>query len=463
MSFPAYPAYKESDVEWLGEVPEHWILTPLKHLALLNPRKSGYEGAIEQLCSFVPMEKLKTGAVQLDEERPIEEVIGGYTYFEDGDVLQAKVTPCFENKNIAIAKGLTNGIGFGSSEINVLRPYQGVNTEYLYYRVQENSYMDFCTSSMMGAGGLKRVPTDVINNFKVATPEIFEQTHIARFLDHETARIDVLFEEQQRLIELLKEKRRAVISHAVTKGLDPMVPMKDSGIEWLGEVPAHWVVCATRRVIRFIEQGWSPECESYPAEEDGWGVLKAGCVNRGIFDSSENKTLPSTLKPIPEYEVRAGDILMSRASGSPELVGSTALLGPVRERLMLSDKIFRVHLEEKVSSQFFVWVMNAQFMRSQIEQALSGGNGLANNLPQSSLLAFWLAIPPEQEQGAIAELINEQIGRIDELIAEGELAVELLQERRSALVSAAVTGKIDVRGWQPPTSVPTPKLVQEVV
>ena len=122
MSFPAYPAYKKSDVGWLGEVPEHWILTPLKHLALLNPRKSGYDGDIEQLCSFVPMEKLKTGVVQLDEDRPIEEVIGGYTYFEDGDVLQAKVTPCFENKNIAIAKGLTNGIGFGSSEINVLDP-----------------------------------------------------------------------------------------------------------------------------------------------------------------------------------------------------------------------------------------------------------------------------------------------------------------------------------------------------
>ena len=180
--------------------------------------------------------------MQLDEERPIAEVIGGYTYFEDGDVLQAKVTPCFENKNIAIAKGLTNGIGFGSSEINVLRPCQGVNAEYLYYRVQEDSYMDFCTSSMIGAGGLKRVPTDVINNFKVATPEVFEQTQIARFLDHETARIDALIEEQQRLIELLKEKRQAVISHAVTKGLDPTAPMKDSGVEWLGEVPAHWEV-----------------------------------------------------------------------------------------------------------------------------------------------------------------------------------------------------------------------------
>ena len=257
-TFPTYPEYKDSGVEWLGAVPAHWAFTPIKHLALLNPRKSDFAGDTEQLCSFVPMEKLKTGVVQLDEERPIEEVIGGYTYFEDGDVLQAKVTPCFENKNVAIAKGLTNGIGFGSSEINVLRPYQGVNAEYLYYRVQEDSYMSFCTSSMIGAGGLKRVPTDVINNFKIAAPTLCEQTQIARFLDHETARIDALIEEQQRLIELLKEKRQAVISHAVTKGLDPTVPMKDSGVEWLGEVPAHWEVTKFKWPLRTASGGTPP-------------------------------------------------------------------------------------------------------------------------------------------------------------------------------------------------------------
>jgi len=463
IGFEPYPAYRDSGVEWLGEVPEHWILTPLKHLALLNPRKSEFHGDTNQRCSFVPMEKLKTGVLQLDDERLVEEVKDGYTYFEDGDVLQAKVTPCFENKNIAVAKGLINGVGFGSSEINVLRPHQWVSAEYLYYRLQEDVYMDLCASSMIGAGGLKRVPSDVINNFKVAVPKLTEQVQIARFLDHETARIDTLIEEQQRLIELLKEKRQAVISHAVTKGLDPTVPMKDSGVEWLGEVPAHWDICAARRVIRAVEQGWSPECEAHPAGDDTWGILKAGCVNRGMFDPFENKTLPPSLTPLAEYEVHAGDILMSRASGSPELVGSTALLGDVRKKLMLSDKIFRIHLEQKISSAFFVWVMNAQFMRAQIEQALSGGNGLANNLPQSSLLAFLLALPPPSEQGTIAEYISYQTRKLDALLAEGSAVVGFLQERRAALISAAVTGKIDVRDWQPSASTPSLELAHEAV
>src|SRR5690554_5972957 len=162
--FKAYPAYKDSGVEWLGEVPTGWTLTPIKHLAELNPKKSDFTGDIKQTCSFIPMEKLKTGTIQLDKDRLIEDVIDGYTYFEDGDVLQAKVTPCFENKNIAIAKGLTNGIGFGSSEINVFRPNRKANASFLYYRVQEDNYMSFCVASMLGAGGLKRVPTDTINS-----------------------------------------------------------------------------------------------------------------------------------------------------------------------------------------------------------------------------------------------------------------------------------------------------------
>lgn len=272
-----------------------------------------------------------------------------------------------------------------------------------------------------------------------------EQAAIAKYLDHETAKIDALVAEQQRLIAMLKEKRQAVISHAVTKGLDPTVPMKGSGVEWLGTVPAHWTVSAVRRLVIKIEQGWSPECMSRPAEEAEWGVLKAGCVNRGLFDQAENKALPSPLQPLPEYEVLAGDVLMSRASGSPELVGSTAFVSSVRPNLMLSDKIFRFRFKPNIEPRFFVWALNSYALREQIEQALSGGNGLANNLPQSSLLNFFLCIPPMDEQLTVCSHIDHAISRIDELVEEAGRAIALLQERRTALISAAVTGKIDVR------------------
>ena len=463
MTFPAYPGYRDSGVEWLGAVPSYWESWKISHAfgeigSGTTPPTSEAEWYENGTVPWVTTGELRESVIWETKKLLSSTVLSAFSALRlhpAGSLAIAMYGATIGRLGILGVDATTN-----QACCLLTRPkHLHVKFTFYWLFVFKQSIINLYASG----GGQPNINQEIIANLKVPAPGIPEQTQIARFLDHETNRIDALIEEQQRLIELLKEKRQAVISRAVTKGLDPTVPMKDSGVEWLGEVPAHWDVCALRRAIRSIEQGWSPECESYPADEDGWGVLKAGCVNRGVFDPFENKTLPPTLKPIAEYEVHAGDILMSRASGSPELVGSTALLGQVRERLMLSDKIFRVHLEEKISSHFFVWIMNAQFMRSQIEQALSGGNGLANNLPQSSLLAFWLAVPPDHEQDAIAELINEQTGRIDELIAEGDVATELLQERRSALISAAVTGKIDVRGWQIPASAPSLELAQEAM
>ena len=179
----------------------------------------------------------------------------------------------------------------------------------------------------------------------VLVPPLAEQSSIAEFLDRETAKIDGLVEEQRRLIELLKEKRQAVISRAVTKGLNRHAPMKPSGIEWLGDVPEHWDVMRVKHLTRSIEQGWSPQCEGFPVEtEVEWGVLKVGCVNGGTFNSHENKLLPADLEPIPALGILAGDLLVSRAN-TRELVGSAAVPLNDHPRLLLCDKLYRLRLK----------------------------------------------------------------------------------------------------------------------
>lgn len=307
-------------------------------------------------------------------------------------------------------------------------------------------------ASIKQTSGIQNLDQQSYFDERVAFPPLDEQAAIGNFLDRETAKIDALVAEQEKLIALLKEKRQALISHAVTKGLDPNVPMKDSGVEWLGQVPAHWKICALRRIVKSIEQGWSPDCFSRPADGDEWGVLKAGCVNRGKFDEADNKALPREFQPVEEYEVRAGDVLMSRASGSPELVGSTAFVRQTRSRLMLSDKIFRLRLGDEVDPEFFVASLNARALRSQIEIALSGGNGFASNLPQSMLLDFFMCVPPIKEQRQIALKLDNAGNQLESLTTEAERAIDLLKERRNALISAAVTGKIDVRGFAPADS-----------
>ena len=276
-------------------------------------------------------------------------------------------------------------------------------------------------------------------------PSFKEQKAITEFLAIETGKIDGLVAEQQKLIVLLKEKRQAVISHAVTKGLDPAAPMKDSGVEWLGEVPAHWGVLQLRRIIEGFEQGWSPECESRQIQGDEWGVLKAGCINGGIFDPFEHKALPSQLEPRPSLSVRDGDVLMSRASGSPTLIGSVARLVNPPPRMMLSDKIFRLTLLSEMRSDFFALVMGSMPLRGQIQRSIGGAEGLANNLSQSSIRDFWIGLPPEREQEQIAAWLTKEEHNSAALQQEVEHVITLLRQRRSALVAAAVTGKIDVR------------------
>lgn len=451
MSLPRYPQYKDSGVEWLGAVPAHWDEKRLRVVAELNPSKSEI-AALERgtEVSFLPMEAIgDDGSINLEKTRPIREVETGYTYFRDGDVTVAKITPCFENGKGAIMHGLLGGVGFGTTELIVVRPnYWHITSEYLNWIFCSPNFRKHGEASMYGAGGQKRVPDDFVRNFSWAFPPLPEQTAIATFLDHETTKIDALIAEQEKLIVLLAEKRQAVISHAVTKGLNPDTTMKDSGVAWLGEVPEHWTVCAMRRVLDQVEQGWSPECHNREAEEEEWGVLKAGCVNRGRYNIHENKALPPDLEPIQAYEVRPGDLLMSRASGSPQLVGSVAYVRETRPRLMLSDKIFRLKLSSAVQSEFVAWLYNSVLLRTQIEQAISGADGLANNLPQASMKSFLITVPPLNEQTAIATFLDAETAKLDTLTTKATRAIELLKERRSALISAAVTGKSDVRHWQ---------------
>ena len=449
MSFPRYPKYKPSGVEWLGEVPEHWEVKRIRYVAELNPSKSEVRDLDRNTSvSFLAMESIgEDGSLSLDTEKMISDVESGYTYFRDGDVTIAKITPCYENGKGAVMRGLVNRIGFGTTELIVARPKPDqVTGAYLHYLFISPDFRNLGESHMYGAGGQKRVPDSFVRNFVTAFPSPTEQTRIAAFLHTETAKIDELVAEQRRLMELLKEKRQAVISHAVTKGLNPKAPMKNSGVEWLGDVPGDWEVMRIKHLARSIEQGWSPQCEGYPAEaEDEWGVLKVGCVNGGLFNSSENKLLPPELKPIPRLAIYRGDLLISRAN-TRELVGSAAVVEQDYPTLMLCDKLYRICFNPDTCCPWFISrYLGSTAVRGQIELCATGASPSMVNIPQSAILELVIAIPAYHEQLKIIASLDTDLSKLDALTAEAQRTIDLLQERRSALISAAVTGQIDVR------------------
>lgn len=211
---------KDSGVEWLGDIPSHWLCTKIKHIALLTPKKSSVNFKNNDECTFIPMEKLKRNSLVTDESKLIRDVISGYTYFEDDDLLLAKVTPCFENKNIAVARGLVNSIGFGSTEIYVLRPTEKIRVNYLLYRLQEDNFIRAATAAMIGAGGLKRVPSDFLLNYPIAIPPKPEMDAIVAYLNAQEVHYDLMEKNATQAVQLLQERRTALISAAVTGKID---------------------------------------------------------------------------------------------------------------------------------------------------------------------------------------------------------------------------------------------------
>lgn len=308
---------------------------------------------------------------------------------------------------------------------------------YLYY-VLPKYLIENASTNIYGARILNQ---ELICNANLIVPTFDEATNIANFLDHETAKIDALIEKQQRLIELLKEKRQAVISHAVTKGLNPNAPMKDSGVEWLGEVPAHWFVAGFKKYLSSSVdyRGKTPD-----KTESGVFLVTARNIKNGKINyelaqeyiaESDYSTVMSRGKP------KIGDLLFTTEAP----LGEVAAVD--REDIALAQRIIKFDFEPEILSNRYMkyFIMSDQFQQSLMMFA-SGSTALG--IKAERLVYLRTLAPPLDEQEAIVDHIESVSMAVDVLIEKAITAIGLMQERRTALISAAVTGKIDVRDWQ---------------
>ena len=441
MTMQRYGQYKDSGVAWLGEVPSHWGVKRLRFVAEINPSKSEVSHLpADTDVSFLPMEAIgEDGSLELDRVRPLADVQTGYTFFRNGDVAIAKITPCFENGKGAAMRDLCNGIGFGTTELIVTRPKATQTTSnYLHWLFTSRPFRKAGEAFMYGAGGQKRVPDDFVRDFAIGFPPLPEQQAIATFLDHETAKIDALVDEQRRLIALLKEKRQAVIAQAVTKGLDLNVPMKDSGVEWLGTVPAHWSVTRLG-YFATVENGTTPSRDTPAYWTDGdvpW--LSSGEVNRLYVDACEEFITQVALEQCSLRLLPAGTVSVGLI-GQGKTRGMSALL---RIDATINQNLAAICPGSKAVSAYVLYLFHAMY--EWLREAGRGGNQAAMNC--EILRSLRIPVPPVGEQIDIATAIDSQLAELDALRAEAVKAMTLLGERRAALISAAVTGKIDVRG-----------------
>ncbi len=456
MTVARYPSYTAGGAEWLGDVPSHWRLLRLRFVAEFNPSKSEVASLPKETeVSFVPMEAVgDDGSLDLSRLRAIGDVETGYTYFRNGDVTFAKITPCFENGKGAIMRGLAEGIGFGTTELIVARPRRDRTvSDYLHWLFTSPAFRKLGEAAMYGAGGQKRVPDDFVKNFRIAFPPLPEQRAIAAFLDRETGKIDALVEEQRRLIELLKEKRQAVISHAVTRGLDPNAKMKDSGVEWLGAVPESWNVGALKHFVipraGAIKTGpFGSQLTSTEMEAGEIKVYNQRNVIDDDFDGGENFITEKKFAALSSFETFPGDLLVTTRG----TIGRAAILPESAAKGILHPCLLRVQPDRsKLDTKFLaILIQDSDLIRTQID--LMSNATTIEVIYSGTMASLIVPLPPVADQVRIVEFLSEMNQSTARLKSEAEAAIALLQERRSALIAAAVTGKIDVRGLAPAES-----------
>lgn len=410
-------------------IPSEWPEFRLRFL--LNKSRAAKE--LEQLeaaqyVSFVPMEAIgERGGLDPSQTREKEEVQKGYTLFFEGDVLVAKITPCFENGKGALANGLLNGVGFGTTELYVLNPNTNLTPKFLFYTTISDCFRIPGEAAMKGAAGQKRVPDEYIQNFRLRLPALTIQSRIANYLDRETTRIDDLVAEKEHILRLLEEKRAALISHSVTRGLNSSIPLKPSGLDWLGDIPEHWKMERAKNLFEIRDQ----------RSEDGTEELLTVSHKTGVTPRSEKKVYMFQADDMTGYKrVMADDFVTNTLWAWMGAMGISPIDG-------IASPDYHVYKSKGLILPAFMELLCRS--RPFVAEVIRWSKGVWSSrlrLYPENFFEMRLPVPPENEQKAIVAAIKEESKKTAELSSALTESITLLKERRSALITAAVTGQI---------------------
>lgn len=445
--YKPYPSYINSDIEWIDKFPSAWKITRVKFESYVKARVGWHGLKSEDFTDEGPY--LVTGSdfrgPEIDWEKCYHCDLDRYEQdpyiqLHDGDLL---ITKDGTIGKVALVRNL-RGRATLNSGVFVVRPLSNNYTSSFYFWLLQSSVFTGFVDFNKTGSTIVHLYQDTFVNFKYALPSLNEQHTIADFLDHETAKIDRLIEKQKQLIELLKEKRQAVISHAVTKGLDPNVKMKDSGVEWLGMEPEHWIISRVKFVAK-LESGHTPskkvdeywiDCDipwvslndsKYLASHDYISETAQMINEKGIAGSSARLLPP-------------GIVVFTRDA----TIGLTAI---TTREMAVSQHIIAWVPGPRVLSAYLKRVFDA--MKSELDRFTFGAT--IKTIGMDDVKTLVTPVPPIEEQKQICSHIDNQLSKIDLLIQKAKEQVKLFQERRAALISAAVTGKIDVRNWRAET------------
>lgn len=430
---------KDSGIEWIGEIPNDWDVSKIKFVADFEPTCNFENVSPEDRIAYAPMECIKQGFYEARDAQ-YEELSHSLTPFQNGDIVMAKVTPCFENGNIAIMNELPSGIGLGSSELFVFRA-KNIVAKYLFYWLQNSDFIQRACSTMTGVGGLKRVSPFFCKNCEIHIPPYNEQGRIADYLDRKCSQIDAIIARQQEVIEKLKAYKLSVITEAVTKGLNPNVSMKDSGVEWIGEIPDFWNVVPLKTCSDILP--------GYAFSSDDFDTENGTALLRGINVTPNGVRWEDVVywnKPITEqlraFELVAGDIVVGL--DRPWVSGGTRVCWVTQKDLpaLLLQRVCRIRAKENIDSRWiYHWIASKSF-----QEALSiETTGVSvPHISTKQIGQFNITLPPIEVQRQICDILEAKHYSIDKMVSKKQSIIDKLTEYKKSLIYEVVTGKKEV-------------------
>jgi len=445
-----YNKYKPSGIEWIGDIPEHWEVKKIKFISSIQGR-IGFKGYSVQDIVTSGEGALTLGAKHISKDNKINlsdpEFISWDKYYESPEIM-LKTGDLLVVQRGSLGKVALLETLIGEATINpsllILRDTR-VLPKFLLYYLSSNFFLDFI-KLINSATAVPMISQQQLGDFKLPVCNNQEQTLIAAFLDRKTAEIDLIIANKQKLIALYEEEKQAVINQAVTKGLAPNVKLKDSGVEWLGEIPEHWEVKKLKYIIQGFESGVSVNSLDIPIIEDEFGILKTSCVYDYTFRPHENKVI------LNEEEVsrartnpKKGQIIISRMN-TPELVGASGYVEKDYPNLFLPDRLWQTVLIEKVQidSKWLSYILKSYNFRKLLSILATGTSPSMKNIGQEDVLNIPIPFPEIVTQNSIVAHIEKECARLDTIIEKFNKQIDLLQEYRTTLISEVVTGKIKV-------------------
>lgn len=425
-----YEKYKDSGIAWIGNIPEHWEVKRLKNVSDFNPPNDQSISNFSEV-GYLPMERLKNGYM-LPSVINVYNLPQGLTFFKENDIVMAKVTPCFENGNIAIAKNLINNCGFGSSELFIFR-VRSINRKYFFYLLQEEKIKEVCKSTMIGTGGLKRISPTFMRNLLLPIPPILEQQSIAAYLDQKCSEIDELITLQEEMITKLQSYKQSVITEAVTKGLDKNVPLKDSDIEWIGEIPENWDITKIKNHYNVI-LGKMVE-RNNDSSTGGENYLCAANIKWNGVDTEINKKMYFSDVEKEKYLLQYNDVLIMEGG----MAGTTCLYKNEFSPCYVQNSVNVCRAKKDFNNKFLYYWMYVPYYNGYIDTICN--KATIKHYTKEKVQNTPILVPPLSEQQSIANYLDQKCSEIDELISIKQQKIEKLKDYKKSLIFECVTGK----------------------